>query len=184
MKNFKIKKLITLSLLCAIALIIFSVEAAIPPLVPIQGVKLGLANVITLFLILTADKRSALEVLLVRIVLSAIFAGQAISLIYSLCGGLLALLSMYAANALLKGKPVWFISMVGAIFHNIGQIAAAGVMMSWQVVYYLPFLMISGVITGVLTGITADITIKQMDKSGLLKKFQAVFNEKKGKADE
>lgn len=176
MNKIKIRKLVTLSLLCALSLIIFTVESMIPPIVPIQGVKLGLANVITLFLILTADKKSAAAVLLVRIVLAAVFAGQAISFFYSLCGGMLAFSAMCAAEKLLNGKPVWFISLVGAVFHNIGQISAACVLMTWAVVYYLPFLLISGCITGILTGLLTSFTTEKMDKAGLLQPFKDVFN--------
>lgn len=171
----KVNKIVTLALLTSLALIIFSVENMIPPIVPIQGVKLGLANVITLFLILTADKKSAFAVLIVRVVLAAIFAGQAISFIYSLCGGLLALAAMCAVSSLINGRPIWFISTMGAVFHNIGQIAAAAVLMSWKVISYLPFLLISGCITGVLIGLLTDITIRKMDKSGILKHFKSVF---------
>ncbi len=175
MKNNKIKKIVLLSLLTALALIIFTIESAIPPIVPIQGVKLGLANVITLFLVLNADNRSAFAVLIVRVILAAIFAGQAISMIYSLCGGLLALGAMCAANYLLKGKPVWFISTAGAVSHNVGQIGAAVLMLSWQVIYYLPYLLISGCITGVLIGLLTGFTTSKMEKSGILKKFTDVF---------
>ena len=175
MQSNKIKTIVLLSLLTALALIIFTIESAIPPIVPIQGVKLGLANVITLFLVLNADKKSALAVLIVRVILAAIFAGQAISMIYSLCGGLLALIAMCAANYILKGKPVWFISAVGAIFHNIGQIGAAVILLSRQVIYYLPFLIISGCITGVLIGLLTDFTTSKMKKSGILTKFTDVF---------
>ncbi len=173
--SHRVNKIVTLSLLTSLALIIFSVENMIPPIVPIQGVKLGLANVITLFLILTADKKSALAVLIVRVLLAAIFAGQAISLIYSLCGGLLALAVMCGVNILLEGRPVWFISTMGAVFHNIGQILAAAILMSWKVVSYLPVLLLSGCITGGLIGILTDITIRKMYKSGILKHFKTIF---------
>ena len=175
MQSNKIKKIVLLSLLTSLALIIFTIESAIPPIVPIQGVKLGLANVITLFLVLNADKKSAFAVLIVRVVLAAIFAGQAISMIYSMCGGLLALIAMCAANYMLKGKPVWFISTAGAVFHNVGQIGAAVIMMSWQVIYYLPYLLISGCITGVLIGLLTDFTTEKMKNSGILKRFTDVF---------
>ena len=183
MKNNKTKKLVLLSLLTALALIIFTIESAIPPLVPIQGVKLGLANVITLFLVLNADKKSALAVLTARIILASIFAGQAISMIYSLCGGILAFLAMCTANYILKGRPVWFISTAGAVFHNIGQICAAVILLSWQVIYYLPYLMISGCVTGVLIGLLTDFTAAKMEKSGILKKFTDILYEKEESHD-
>lgn len=184
MQSNKIKKIVLLSLLTSLALIIFTIESAIPPIVPIQGVKLGLANVITLFLVLNADKRSAFAVLIVRVILAAIFAGQAISMIYSLCGGLLALFAMCLSSHILKGKPVWFISAVGAVFHNVGQIGAASVLLSWQVVYYLPFLLISGCVTGVLIGLLTEFTTAKMKKAGLMQRFTDVFYYKQEKVTE
>lgn len=183
MQSNGIKKIVLLSLLTALALIIFTIESAIPPIVPIQGVKLGLANVITLFLVLNADKKSAFAVLIVRVVLASIFAGQAISMIYSLCGGLLALIAMCAAAHILKGRPVWFVSTVGAVFHNVGQIGAAMLLLSPQVVYYLPYLMISGCITGILIGILTDLTTRKMKSSGILEKFTDVFYYDREKRD-
>ena len=147
----------------------------LPPLVPIPGIKPGLANVVTLFLVMLSDRRGAFSVLIVRVALAAIFAGQAISLIYSLCGGLTALAAMCAASALLGGKPVWFISAVGAVFHNIGQICAACVLMSRSVVVYLPYLMISGVVTGVITGLITQLIMKKTEQNGLLEKITAAL---------
>ena len=175
MQSNKIKKIVLLSLLTSLALIIFTIESAIPPIVPIQGIKLGLANVITLFLVLNADKKSAFAVLIVRIILASIFAGQAIYMIYSLCGGIFALIAMCIANYILKGKPVWFISTAGAVFHNIGQIGVAVILLSRQIILYLPYLLISGCITGVLIGLLTDFTTIKMKNSGLLKKFTDVF---------
>lgn len=172
----RIRRLVTLSLLACVSLVIFAVEAAVPPIVPIPGVKPGLANVVTLFLILAADKRAAASVLIVRIILSAVFAGQAVSLMYSFAGGLLAFAAMCAVSALLNGKPVWFISAVGGVFHNIGQLCAACVIMSGAVLVYLPHLVISGVVTGVVTGLLTRIIINKLQRSGLLQKFTAALS--------
>lgn len=183
MKQYKVKKLVLLSLLTALALIIFTIESAFPPFVPLPGIKLGFANIITLFLVLNADKKSALAVLIARIILASIFAGQVISFIYSLCGGVSAFLAMCAANYILKGKPVWFIGTIGALFHNIGQISAAMILVSWQVICYLPYLMISGCLTGVLIGLITEITAEKMKKSGILKTFTDIFYGQEDKYD-
>ncbi len=174
-----IKRITALSLLTALSLIIFVIESMIPPISPIPGIKLGLANVITLFLIITADPKSSLAVLLARITLAAIFAGQAVSFFYSLCGGLLAWAAMCISSRILNKKPVWFISAAGAIFHNIGQITAAAVLMTKAALVYLPYLLISGCITGVLTGLLTDFTIEKMKKSGLLDKLSYTVTTKR-----
>ena len=79
------KKLTTLSLLSAIALALYAVESALPPIVPIPGIKLGLANIITLVVLWKYSAKDAFFVLLVRILLATLFFGQVISLLYSLC---------------------------------------------------------------------------------------------------
>ena len=180
-KKSTAKKSALLALFAAVSLIFFTVESAVPPLVPIPGIKLGLANTVTLFLVLTSDKRSALFVLTVRTVLAAVFAGQAVSFIYSITGGLLALLAMCAANRILSGSPVWFISAAGGIFHNIGQTAAACALLSPAALVYLPYLLISGCITGALTGLLTDLAITKMKKSGVYYTIQATLtgNERK-----
>lgn len=178
MKKINIYKMAVLALLTALSLIIFVVESMFPTFVPIPGVKLGLANVVTLFLILNADKKSTLIVLLLRIVLASVFAGQIISFWYSLAGGLLCFAAMSVTNSIVKGKPVWFISVIGAIFHNIGQIAVAVLLLSWSVLAYLPFLLITGCIAGFLTGMIADVTCRKLERSGMLGKMQKAFRKK------
>ena len=139
-----IKKLTVLALFTTIALTIFIIESAIPPLVPIPGVKLGLANIITLLLLVKSSWKDALIVLIMRIILGSIFAGQMMSFFYSLAGGLLCLLVMAIIHKILGIKLVWFTSIVGAIGHNIGQILVAMLVLgSGYVLYYLPYLIIS-----------------------------------------
>ncbi len=179
MKKINVYGMAVLALLTALSLIIFVVESMFPTFVPIPGVKLGLSNVVTLFLILNADKKSTLIVLLLRIVLASVFAGQIISLWYSLAGGLLCFAAMSVTNSIVKGKPVWFISVVGAVFHNIGQITVAVLLLSWSVLAYLPFLLITGCIAGVLTGMIADVTCRKLERSGMLGKMQEVFRKKR-----
>ena len=114
-----VKKLTSLSLFLAAALIIFTLEAQLPPPVPIPGVKLGLANIIILCVMLIYGRKEAFTVLILRIVLASIFAGQAVAFAYSLSGGILSFIVMSLLIKPLKGK-VWVISVFGAIAHNIG----------------------------------------------------------------
>lgn len=157
------KKLATLSVYTVIALTIFIVESFLPPLVPIPGIKLGLSNIITLLLLLNYKPGETFLVLFVRILLSTIFTGQAISLIYSLFGGILCFFVMWLINKLLASHFIFITSIFGALFHNVGQILAAFLLTgSMGVFAYLPFLMISGIITGLFTGLCAHYVQKYL----------------------
>lgn len=157
----KIKKLTTISMFTAIALIIFIVEAQIPPLAPIPGIKMGLANVITMVTLVWFGRKEAFTVLILRIILGSIFSGQMMSFMYSLAGGLLCYLTMSLTIKKLKINQLWIISVLGALSHNVGQIAVAVfVTGTWQIVGYLPILTVSAVITGAFTGLTASFVAR------------------------
>lgn len=155
----KIQKLTTLALFTALALIIFTVESAIPALVPIPGIKLGLANIITLVVLHNYSAKDTLIVLIMRILLASFFFGQAVSLLYSLAGGLLCFAAMLFTHRLLRGHFLFLISIVGAIFHNLAQLTVAYLITEVPgVLVYLPFLLLSAVITGCFTGLCAQFT--------------------------
>lgn len=100
-------------------------------------------------------------VLLVRILLATLFFGQAISLLYSLSGGLLCLLAMIFVKRLLHGHYLFLASMTGAVFHNLGQIGVAFLLTSVPaVLVYLPFLLLSGLLTGLFIGLCARFTLR------------------------
>jgi heptaprenyl diphosphate synthase len=102
---------------------------------------------------------------MMRIFLGSLFTGQLVSFFYSLSGGLLCLIGMALLNRLLHGKSLWFVSICGAILHNIGQILAAMlVMQTLQVIWYLPFLLLSGCVTGLFTGLVAEAVVRHWDK--------------------
>ena len=155
----KIQKLTTLALFTTLALIIFTVESAIPALVPIPGIKLGLANIITLVVLHNYSAKDTLFVLLMRILLASFFFGQALSLLYSLAGGLLCFVAMLFTHKLLRGHYLFLISIMGAVFHNLGQLMVAYLITEVPgVLVYLPFLLLSAVITGLFTGLCAQFT--------------------------
>lgn len=161
------KKLALLSLFTSLSLMIFTLESFLPPLVPIPGVKLGLANIITLIVLMVYEPKDAFLVLMLRIFLSSLFGGQVLSFLYSLCGGLSSYLVMILLRALFRKKYVVAISMAGGVSHNAGQIAAAFLLTRTSaVLVYLPFLVISGLITGFFTGCVAMFTIKRLWKQG------------------
>ncbi|MCL1823344.1 MAG: Gx transporter family protein [Oscillospiraceae bacterium] len=157
MKNrFNIKKLLISTLFSVIALVIFVIEAQIPFPVSIYGLKPGLANIVILFVLFLGGKWKARDlflIFLVRVLLAAFITGQTMSLIYSLTGGIAALLTMIAVKAGFKNAPAPFVSVTGAIAHNTGQLAAAAfVLQSTSVFAYFPVLIAGGIISGLLTG--------------------------------
>ena len=159
------RRITLLALLTAIALTIFMVEAQIPSLLPaIPGIKLGLANIVTLYAVFVMGAGDALLILLARVFLGAVLSGQMMTLLYSLGGGLLAWLVMVLLSKVLTRQQLWLCSPVAAVFHNIGQLlVAAGVLKSWAVMAYLPYLLLSGVITGFFTGWCAQFLVQRLD---------------------
>ena len=154
-----------MSLLTAIALTIFMIENQIPAPVPIPGVKLGLANIITLVTMVLLGRREAGAVLLVRIIMGSIFAGSPSTLIYSMAGGLLAYLVMCLTISLFNEKQLWIVSALSAIAHNAGQLMACALIVKTPgVMAYAPILAVSGVITGVFTGFAAMYLIRALKK--------------------
>ena len=159
------RRITLLALLTAIALTIFMVEAQLPVLIPIQGVKLGLANIITVYAVFVLGPGDALLILVARVFLGAVFSGQMMTLLYSMGGGLLAWLAMVLLRRALTRRQIWLCSPVAAVFHNIGQLlVAAGVMKTWVVMAYLPYLLLSGIVTGLFTGLCAQFLINHLEK--------------------
>ncbi len=159
------KKLTMMAMLLGIALMIFVIEAQLPPLAPIPGIKLGLTNVITLISLYTLGRKEAFVILILRISLSSVFTGSFVGFLYSLSGGVLSFAVMCFASLFIRENRMWAVSVMGAIGHNVGQIAAACIILkTWQIAWYLPVLVISAVITGVFTGAAAQITLKRIRK--------------------
>ena len=145
-----------LALLTAIALTIFMAEAQLPVL-PIPGVKLGLANIVTVYAMFALGPRDALLVLSSRVFLGAVFSGQMMTLFYSGAGGLLSWSVLALLRRPLGRERIWLASPVSALFHNLGQLlAAAGIARSWAVLAYLPYLVLAGCAAGLFTGVAAQ----------------------------
>ena len=161
----KTRKLTTLALLSAIALTIFVIELQIPPLVPIPGVKLGLANIITVFTVFAFRGRDGAAVLSVRIFLGAIFAGNFSTIFYSAAGGALAILVTIGLKRILTGKQLWVAGALGAVAHSIGQMAMAVALTGTPgLVIYLPIMVVCSIITGIFTGLCAQFVLNRGEK--------------------
>jgi len=189
------RKLALMSILTAAALIVFIIEAQVPIPVPIPGAKLGLANAVTLFALFLNPKEGfkkspvkasikdsekdqkkenaapaltvadVFMILVCRIILGAVFSGRFVAFIYSISGGLLG----FAAVALLKGfvadKQIWVCGVAGAVFHNIGQIVAAMLVMGTPAIAaLLPAMTIIAIITGAITGLAAQYTAARLNR--------------------
>lgn len=165
MKTPNTKHLTQLALFTTLALAIYSVEAALPTLVPIPGVKLGLANIITLIVLCNFSAKDALFVLIARIFIATFLFGQAMSLLYSLAGGILCLLVMMLFNRLLQGHFLFLTSIFGALAHNVGQLIIAVILTSSvAALTYVPFFVVTAAITGLFTGLCAEFAQKHLGK--------------------
>lgn len=161
------RKLTFLSILLGSAMIIFILEAQIPPIAPIPGIKLGLANVINLIALYMFGRRESFAILALRVLLSSIFVGNFSVFMYSFAGGMVCFLFMSTAKLFIPEKRMWVTSILGAVGHNIGQImTAVFITRTAQVAWYLPVLTVSAVITGAFTGVIAQLTLNRLRKAG------------------
>ena len=154
-----------MALLTALALIIFMVEAQLPDVVPIPGVKLGLANIVTLFALFAMTPGEALMILLARVILGSLFSGQPMIFFYSLAGGLAAFAVSLALRRVVGRGQIWVCGVVGAAAHNLGQlVAAALIARTAAVFFYLPFLLVCGMAAGLFTGLAAQALLHKLAK--------------------
>ena len=161
----QVRRLTRDALLTAIALTIFMIEAQIPAPIPVPGIKLGLANIVTLYALFMLGPWDALGILLARIVLGSLFAGNMMILLYSLAGGLLCWLLCCGLRRVMTDRQIWLCSIFGAIAHNLGQMAVAiAVTHTPGLLAYLPALMISGMLAGAFTGWSAQFLIGRMKR--------------------
>ena len=158
----KTKKLARLGLLTAIALTIFIVEAQIPAHIPLPGVKLGLANIVTVFTVFALSPRDGIAVLSARIFLGAVFAGNFSTVFYSAAGGAAAIFTTILLRKILSPNQLWVAGCLGAAAHSIGQLAMAVLITGTpSVVIYLPVMIILSIFTGLFTGLSAQFLVNR-----------------------
>jgi len=158
----KIRKLAFLGLLTAIALTIFMVEAQIPALVPVPGVKLGLANIVTVFAVFALGAKEGTAVLFCRVFLGAVFAGNFGTIFYSAAGGACAIAVTIALKRILKTNQLWVAGSLGAVAHSIGQMAAAVALTGTpSLLLYLPVMIAISIVTGLFTGLCAQFLLNR-----------------------
>ena len=158
----KTRKMTLLACLSAIALTIFMVEAQIPALVPIPGIKLGLANIVTVFAVFALGPGEAASVLFVRIFLGAVFAGNFSTIFYSAAGGACAIGITILMRKILKTDQLWVAGCIGAIAHSVGQMAMAIALTGTPgLAVYLPVMIAVSILTGTFTGLCAQFLVKR-----------------------
>ena len=160
------KQLALCAVLTALALGLSTLENLFPItlLIPLPGVKLGLANIVTVFALYRLGPGPAFGVLISRCLLGSLFAGNASALLFSLLGGITALGLMWLLSRL-RGLSVYGVSIGGAAGHNLGQMAAALIALgNTAVLGYLPVLLGVSLLTGTLTGFVTALLLRTTDK--------------------
>lgn len=149
-------------MLCAIALTIFMVEAQIPPLTPIPGIKMGLANIITVFAVFAIGPKEAAAVLFVRVFLGAVFAGNFSTIFYSGAGGICAIGVTILSRKILTKQQLWIAGVLGAIAHSVGQMAmAVAITQTAGLIAYLPVMLVASIFSGSFTGLCAQYLVNR-----------------------
>ncbi len=156
------KEITRMGMLVALAMLLSYVETLLPQFVPVPGIKLGLANTASLFALYTLSFHDALIVSLVRTSLSAVLFGNVVSLLYSVSGAVISLLVMWVVKGLFKS--VILSSTLGGVTHNAVQLTLAVlVTKSKALMYYLPLLVISGIVTGYVIGLISSSLLERTD---------------------
>lgn len=160
MRKDDIRKLTSLAMFISAALILHVVEAMIPLPFPVPGIKLGLANIVTLLAIIFFDFKDVLVIVLLRCFMGSVFGGSISGFLFSISGGILSAFVMwFFYRKLSKYFSLVGISTAGAVVHNIGQLFMAGIIISdFRIYLYLPVLMTASVCTGIFIGIVCNYT--------------------------
>ncbi|BFL47157.1 Gx transporter family protein [Lactonifactor longoviformis] len=151
-----------MGLMAAIAIIFGYIETLLPIFTGIPGIKLGLANLVTVFMLYVFTWKEAAVIATIRILVIGFLFGSLFSILFSLAGGYLSLMVMVWMKKV-PGLSVIGVSIAGGVFHNIGQIlVAALVVENIKLFYYVPVLLVAGLVTGLLIGIVGQMLIRRL----------------------
>ncbi|HAF27206.1 MAG TPA: heptaprenyl diphosphate synthase [Lachnospiraceae bacterium] len=162
-RHFDVRLITACGLLLALSMIFSYIEAMLPLIPTIPGIKLGLANGLILIVLFCFGFREAFMIQISRILLCALLFGSLISFVYSLCGGIISLVLMYLLNktGLFRGIAI---GISGGVVHNVVQIIVAYFFIkSGAIFFYLPILIISGIIFGGITGSLSQALYPRVD---------------------
>ncbi|HEY8421920.1 MAG TPA: Gx transporter family protein [Thermoclostridium sp.] len=166
MNHDNIRRMVLSAIMTAVAITLHFVEGLFPIPVAIPGIKLGLPNIVSLVALYLIGPVDAYAILILRVFMTSFLYSGFSSLIFSLAGGILSVTAMFVIWKLReKGFSIISASVTGGVFHNVGQIlAAAAVLRTFSVFYYLPVLIVSGITTGVVTGIVSASILPRLNK--------------------
>ena len=158
------KHIAYLGLLLTLALILSYVESLIPIFVSVPGVKLGLANLVVLICLYAYPSKYAFLISGMRVILAGLLFGSMFSILYSLAGAFLSLVVMLLAKKLFK-LGILGVSILGGVFHNVGQLLVAiAVVSNYRIGYLFPYLLLSGILTGAIIGFIANMIVPYLKK--------------------
>ena len=153
-----------LGLLLTLALILSYVESLIPVFVAIPGVKLGLANLVVLICLYAYPAKYALFLSIVRVIVAGLLFGNMFAILYSLAGALLIFSVMFLGKKLFK-LGILGVSILGGVFHNIGQLLVAILVVSnYRIGYLFPYLLLSGILMGAFIGFISNMIVPYLKK--------------------
>ncbi len=163
----QVKKMVFLSLLVALGVAVGFVETMIPLPIPVPGARLGLSNVVVLTSLLVFGKKEGFLVAALKSVLLMLVTGNVMSFFYSFTGSIFSCLAMIGAISWLRPKISSIgVSLIGASFHNLGQVSVAAVIISnWRIFAYLPLLLLLGIFTGFFVGLGSNFIVDMMKKN-------------------
>ena len=166
--NKNSKRIAVCGVLTALAMIFSYIEALIPIPIGIPGVKLGIANIAIIAVIYIVGDSQAIIVNFLRIMLTGILFGNFYSFLFSLAGGMLSVVLMVLVKKTKKLSMVG-VSIIGGVAHNIGQIVAAVFLMdNAAIAYYLPVLIIAGVVTGIVIGYVGQLVTRRISANFII----------------
>ena len=157
----KTKKVAMLGLTIALAMIMSYIEALVPLSFAVPGIKMGLANIVIIFVLYKIGTKEAILVSLIRVILVSLLFSNVMAMAYSIAGAVLSLSVMWLLKKTDKFSFVG-VSIAGGIMHNVGQIIMAVILLGTeQIALYLPVLIITGTLTGVVIGIVSGLVINR-----------------------
>lgn len=177
-----LKKTVIIAIFAAVAVVLSIVESIIPVNLQIPGAKLGLANIMILTCLYFLRGRDALMLVLLKTIITAFIFGTFSSMLFSLFGSLFSFIMMYLVMKLGRNRVSLIgVSIVGGVGHNFGQITAASIVFqSSNIYYYMPLLLITGLVTGILVGFAVQYLVPSLTKLSLFEEFQHTEAKKTG----
>ena len=167
----KTRKMTLVAILVALATVLHIIEALFPSPLPIPGAKLGLANIVTLLTLVLFGWKTGFQVAFLRIMLGSLISGSFLTtgFFLSFSGAMASALIMALCLYFFSGFSIIGVSLAGAVFHNLGQLVMASLIIEHiGIFYYLPVLLLASIPTGILTGLLLKYLLKHLDQGNIL----------------